>query len=342
MKPLLASTALALAISLPAYAQTANINEESFQPEFEAQQYRGTDLIGATLWQTEKSIDVAATTTDPEELEWDMAGEINDVIIGKDGEVDHIIAAVGGFLGLGQKEISISMDALTFISDGAEADEYFIVFNGPTDMLKDAPDYQEAEQAWKDGQMATGTEVESASAADPMANEDETEGSAYAAQPNMADGDATVTQAANISATGDDAMTASEDTASAETDARAMETETAESDLRTVDTDMTTAGMNAVRASEADITTEDLTGARVYTAGDEWVGEVGELILADDGTSIEKAVIDVGGFLGLGEKPVAVDLDALMIEETASGEIARVSLDMPRSELEAAEPYSEG
>lgn len=55
-----------------------------------------------------------------------------------------------------------------------------------------------------------------------------------------------------------------------------------------------------------------LTGARVYGSGDEDVGEIGELLLTDDG-KLDRAVIDVGGFIGIGEKPVAVNLDELTI-----------------------------
>lgn len=52
-----------------------------------------------------------------------------------------------------------------------------------------------------------------------------------------------------------------------------------------------------------DITTEELLGARVYGENDEWVGDLSELALADDG-SVDGVIVDVGGFLGLFEKPV--------------------------------------
>ena len=63
-------------------------------------------------------------------------------------------------------------------------------------------------------------------------------------------------------------------------------------------------GFGSVEMNE--LTTEDLTGTRVYGPEDEDVGEISELILSEDGKQIEKAVIDVGGFLGMGEHSVAV------------------------------------
>ena len=55
------------------------------------------------------------------------------------------------------------------------------------------------------------------------------------------------------------------------------------------------------------LTSDKLTGAAVYDANDEEIGNVDTLILSAEG-QVTRAVIDVGGFLGIGEKPVALDL----------------------------------
>ncbi|MGE3245081.1 MAG: PRC-barrel domain-containing protein [Beijerinckiaceae bacterium] len=64
-----------------------------------------------------------------------------------------------------------------------------------------------------------------------------------------------------------------------------------------------TAGMGEWRASK-------LIGANVYSANNEDVGEINELIVDNSG-KIAKVVIGVGGFLGLGERDVAVNFDEL-------------------------------
>ncbi|WP_187431371.1 hypothetical protein ROLI_029960 [Roseobacter fucihabitans] len=84
------------------------------------------------------------------------------------------------------------------------------------------------------------------------------------------------------------------------------------------------------------LTSEMLTGARVYGLNDEDVGEISELLLAVDG-KIERAVIDVGGFLGMGEKPVAVTLEELTIMQS-EGDV-RVYIESTQEALEAQPNY---
>lgn len=87
------------------------------------------------------------------------------------------------------------------------------------------------------------------------------------------------------------------------------------------------------------LTTEDLTGERVYDANDQWIGEVSQLLLTDDG-KLDRAVIDVGGFLGIGEKPVALSMDQLRIVRDENG-VLRVYLPLTREELEALPTYEQ-
>jgi sporulation protein YlmC with PRC-barrel domain len=55
---------------------------------------------------------------------------------------------------------------------------------------------------------------------------------------------------------------------------------------------------------------EELVGTTVYGANDENIGEIGDIVLTQDG-KVDAVIIDVGGFLGVGEKPVAVGFDNL-------------------------------
>lgn len=67
------------------------------------------------------------------------------------------------------------------------------------------------------------------------------------------------------------------------------------------------------------LTTEELAGKPVYSTDDERVGEISELVIDTDG-EITDVVIEVGGFLGLGEKPVAVKFGDLRFETEAAAE----------------------
>ncbi|OLP54530.1 photosystem reaction center subunit H [Rhizobium rhizosphaerae] len=55
-------------------------------------------------------------------------------------------------------------------------------------------------------------------------------------------------------------------------------------------------------------------GQSVYNSNDESIGEINDVIFSTDG-SVEAAVIGVGGFLGIGEKNVAVPLETITIAE---------------------------
>ena len=75
-------------------------------------------------------------------------GDVNDILIDEDGRVTAIILGVGGFLGIGEKEVSMTQDQVKRMvhSDG---ETYFTV-NSTKDQLMAAPDYvRPAKQAKK-------------------------------------------------------------------------------------------------------------------------------------------------------------------------------------------------
>lgn len=60
------------------------------------------------------------------------------------------------------------------------------------------------------------------------------------------------------------------------------------------------------------ITTEDLLGAAVYGTGNEWIAEISELVLGED-AEIQSVIIDVGGFLSMETKLVALPMDEVRV-----------------------------
>ncbi len=92
-------------------------------------------------------------------------------------------------------------------------------------------------------------------------------------------------------------------------------------------------------AEPADLTADRLTGARVYGANGEDIGEVDELLSSEDGTTVDKLVVDVGGFLGMGEREVAVTMEELHIMRSDDGMDFRVYMEATQEELEAQPEY---
>ncbi len=89
--------------------------------------------------------------------------------------------------------------------------------------------------------------------------------------------------------------------------------------------------------SENTILADDLIGSNVYSDAGEKIGDVEDLIVSLDG-SVEGVVIGVGGFLGMGEKWVAVKMDSLSTMTDESGTLRLVS-SATKTDLEAAEAF---
>lgn len=87
----------------------------------------------------------------------------------------------------------------------------------------------------------------------------------------------------------------------------------------------TTSGGDVIAEQESGQTlSSDLVGMKVVGADDETIGEVSELIVENN--QVTGAVLEVGGFLGLGAKKVGVPWDALSMTEKDGSLTASVSL----------------
>lgn len=72
------------------------------------------------------------------------------------------------------------------------------------------------------------------------------------------------------------------------------------------------------RLSPAELTESTVVGATIYGADDEKVGTISHLHQAG---SVAQAVVDVGGFLGIGSKPVLVSLSELNMMRDQHGNV---------------------
>lgn len=89
--------------------------------------------------------------------------------------------------------------------------------------------------------------------------------------------------------------------------------------------------------SEDSILANDLIGLPVYSVAEESVGNINDIIVKFDGT-VEGVVVGVGGFLGIGEKDVAIKLDKFDLATREDGEM-RLVLDATREDLDAAPAF---
>ncbi|MEO8683691.1 MAG: PRC-barrel domain-containing protein [Devosia sp.] len=79
---------------------------------------------------------------------------------------------------------------------------------------------------------------------------------------------------------------------------------------------------NHVRLSSGELTPSILKGATIYGADDHKVGKVDHVHDAGAGSA---AIVDVGGFLGIGAKPVAIALGDLEFMRDEHGDVHAVT-----------------
>lgn len=84
------------------------------------------------------------------------------------------------------------------------------------------------------------------------------------------------------------------------------------------------------------ISANDFIGKRVYSRAGDDIGEVNDLIMTGNG-GIQAVVLGVGGFLGIGEKNVAVSMAS--IDMTKDGDAVRLVVDGTKEQFTAAPSY---
>src|ERR1700758_2344386 len=85
---------------------------------------------------------------------------------------------------------------------------------------------------------------------------------------------------------------------------------------------------------------EGILGRQVLSAADENMGRIVDVIV-DPSSRVRAAVIDFGGFLGVGSRKIAVDWSALHFPPPGQPN-AKISLALPRDQVKAAPEYQEG
>jgi sporulation protein YlmC with PRC-barrel domain len=93
-----------------------------------------------------------------------------------------------------------------------------------------------------------------------------------------------------------------------------------------------------IQAREPDmVLVSNLWNASVYGADEQRIGDINDIIIKSDG-KIEGVVVGVGGFLGLGEKNVALKLDRFKVMPEQDGR-ARIVVSAKREELQEAPEF---
>jgi sporulation protein YlmC with PRC-barrel domain len=205
-------------------------------------------------------------------------GDINNLVIGENGQVAAVVIGVGGFLGIGEKNVAVNYSELEWVVAEDNTERYIL----PTtkEALEAAPDFRAEDQTRP-------TDNNMAPADNNMAPAD---GAMVPADPNAAPADNMAPADSNM----------------APADSNMAPADGAMAPMAPV-----TGPIDRTALTDAPLTAEELIGTIAYGPADEHLGAIGDVILGSDASTVEGVIIDFGGFLGIGTKPVAVSIENL-------------------------------
>lgn len=271
IRNLLATTAFATLVATGAYAQDttapapapAPMEAAPARPEVipHADGFLAANVIGAKVYN--------GTADDAEHI-----GNINDIVMTADGKADKLVIGVGGFLGIGEKNVAVGFDKFDWAEKNGDR---WLVMATTKEQLQALPAFDR--RAYDPAPAPVAGTDPAAPATDRTAQAPIAPATPDATTPPATD------QSAEAPATPDAAAT--DNTTTSAIDKSALK-----------------------ELPSADLHAKELMGTTVYGADDANIGEIGDILMTADG-KIDAYVVDVGGFLGIGEKKVAVGSDNL-------------------------------
>ncbi|MBZ9967413.1 PRC-barrel domain-containing protein [Mesorhizobium sp. BR1-1-2] len=256
----------------------ADMNAAPAEPVKRADGNLATNIIGESVYN--------GTGDDAQNI-----GNVNDIVLSKEGKAQSLVIGVGGFLGIGEKNVTYDFGKAQWAEKNGDR---WLVAQTTKEELQALPDFNR--KAYDPAPATTASNAPAATT--PAAT----------TAPAAAPADKT---AAAPAATAPD------------------QTQTAAIDKST----LTAMPVGEIRA-------DDLKGTTVYGANDAKVGEIGDVVLTPDNKT-DAVIVDVGGFLGVGEKEVAVGMDNLKFMTDKDGN-KYLYTTFTKEQLEAQAAYDKG
>lgn len=273
-------------------ARTVQMQDLAFVASPSMYSHLASELIGLTVYSSD--------ATDAETI-----GEIQDLVIADNGEIEAVVIGVGGLLGVGERNVAIEFEHLAWVAYQGDEQQARLVLGTTVEQLESAPEFDISVLQSEPGERLFGVQnPDGTTALVPHA-------------PMAPDGTQRIDETAMAPETGTQVG-----------DQPVMEQP---------DQLATVPGSNMFDVDVVTISANDLIGATVYSAENDNVGSVNDVLLAEDGT-IEAVVLDIGGFLGIGVKPVAISFDGLSIRRDENNNLF-VYTAFVRDQLDTAPDY---
>ena len=135
MKKLITAISLAAALAVPAVAEEPNTRTQAAANAAARSSDEAVTTMTAERVLASKLLNESVRNKANESI-----GDINDVVIDKSGKVASVIVGVGGFLGLGEKDVALSFDQLSFATD--DDGDLTVTTEATKESLQSAPAYE--------------------------------------------------------------------------------------------------------------------------------------------------------------------------------------------------------
>ncbi|MDX8499557.1 PRC-barrel domain-containing protein [Mesorhizobium sp. VK4C] len=277
----------------PSTTGTAPAPAQPAEPVKKADGNLATNIMGESVYN--------GTADDAQKI-----GDVNDIVLAKDGKAESLVIGVGGFLGIGEKSVTYDFAKAKWAEKNGDR---WLVAETTKEQLQAQPDFNR--KAYDPAPASTST---AASNETPP-----TTTPAVASSDTTADKEAKPAQTAQATT-----ETKPADSGTSATDT----TQTASIDKST----LTEMPMDNIRG-------DDLKGATVYGANDAKIGTIGDVVLKDN--KPDAVIVDVGGFLGIGAKEVAVGMDKLKFMTDKDGK-KYLYTNFTKEQLQAQAAYDKG
>lgn len=99
---------------------------------------RATELMGQT-------VHAPSVAAEGEDARWESVGKIGDMVVSRDGQIQAVLVDIGGFLGVGSREVAIRMSELDLVDNErtpGNPDDYLVVVELDRKTLEEAPVYE--------------------------------------------------------------------------------------------------------------------------------------------------------------------------------------------------------
>ncbi|MEJ1157158.1 PRC-barrel domain-containing protein [Prosthecomicrobium sp. N25] len=96
-------------------------------------------------------------------------GEINDLLVQKDGKIHAVVIGVGGFLGIGEKNVAVPFESVQMMADANNSNTMRVTIASTKDALKQAPEFRRVNDNRSAGGSTTSTGATGSGTTRPVA-----------------------------------------------------------------------------------------------------------------------------------------------------------------------------